>query len=101
MAALTIVTASRYSRMSGARPLPRIGFGTLSVRALEGGERNEQVGRVRRRGGAGGYLGHERERALGADDELGEVVAGGGFHDLPAVRMTLAVREHHSRPRTW
>ena len=43
-------------------------------------------------------FGDERERALGADDELGEVVAGRRLHELAAGPDDLARREHRFEP---
>ena len=43
-------------------------------------------------------LGDERERALGADDELREVVAGRRLHELAAGADHLAARQHRLEP---
>ena len=75
-------------------PLATI-FGTAAVTSFEARERREH-----RRGVRGpriephDRLGHERERALGADDELREVVAGGRLHELAAGADDLAGSEH-------
>ena len=48
-----------------------------------------------------GRLGDEGEGALGPEDQLGQVVAG-GLHDLAAVvRMTSPEARTTSRPITW
>ena len=39
-------------------------------------------------------LGHDRERSLRTDDELGQVVSGRRLHELPAGADHVAVREH-------
>ena len=79
-----IVSMSMYSRIDGARPL---------VMHLGNGGRDFVERRERRQdGGAEGRtrhqlerrFGHECERALRADDELGEVVAGRGLDDPTA-----------------
>ena len=58
-------------------------------------ERGQDGGRVGRAGiQPEDGLGDEGERALGPDDELGEVVAGGGLHELAAGADGLAGAEH-------
>ena len=73
--------------------------GTACGDLVERGERGQHGDAV---GGAGvepeGGLGDEGERALRPDDELGEVVAAGGLHELAAGAHHLARRQHDLEP---
>ena len=88
-----IVSASRYSRIEGARP---DGDDARHHRGdgVEVGERDEERSSSATGGGeAQRHLGHQGERALGADDQLGEVVARRRLHDLPPGAHDGAVGE--------
>ena len=62
---------------------------------VEGGEGGQDRGRVgQQRVEAAGDLGDQAEGALRADHQLGEVVAGGGLHDLAAGAQDLARGQH-------
>ena len=89
-----IVIMSMYSRIIGPTPLATI-RGIACGHRVERRERREHRRGVRRaRVEPQRRLGDERERALGPDDQLGEVVAGGRLHELAAGADDLAGRQH-------
>ena len=96
----TIVTASRYSRIDGESPAAS-SLGTAPVTASSVGERRRAAWRTVPRAGERlkRHLGHEGERALRADDQLGEVVARGGLHDLAAGAHDGRVGQHELEAR--
>ena len=79
-----------------ARPDDAGDGGGHLVEARERDEHRGAVGEARVEAQRG--LGGEGQRALGADDELGEVVAGGGLHELAARGDGLAGAEHRGEP---
>ena len=83
-----------YSRISGPSPLSTILRHRARITDVEVGERREHAWPCSGSRGwsFSGDLGDERERALGPDDQLGEVVAGATpSTNLPPVRMTSPV----------
>ncbi len=89
---------SMYSRIIGASAAlhdPRHRLGDLGD-----GAKGREHGRGMRltRVEPQDRLGDDRERALGSDDQLGEVVAGGGLHELAAGPDDLAGTEHRFEP---
>ena len=66
---------------------------------VEVGERSEHGGAVfQARKQLDSHLGDQRQGAFGADDELGQVVAGGHLGDLAAGPDDLAGRQHRLQP---
>ena len=87
-------SASAYSRIVGLTPLATI-RGTACVTSAERGERG-QHGRGLGRAGLHlhRHLGRHGQRALGADEQLGQVVAGRALHELAAGAQHPAVGQH-------
>ena len=98
MPALAVIPAieieSTYSTSRGPIPLATTG-GTAAVTSSRVANGASRVATCSGRGWSRRVAaGDQGQRALGPDDELGEVVAGGGLHELAAGADHLAGAEH-------
>ena len=92
-----IVSASMYSSTSGSTP-EATSAGTAAVTASSVANGSSKVARCVRRGRRRTRdLGDQGEHALGADDQLREIEAGRGLHELAAGADDLTGAEHRGQ----